>query len=93
MGSSKRRFQPRSATGALAVVDRLAQSFHRELNILRLQLAPALDLGLVALLWEIPEISLGQLPGGRALARELLADVGGSLVMGASKRDPDRQAI
>jgi hypothetical protein len=30
----------------------------------------------LALLWEIPEISLGQLPGGRALARELLADVG-----------------
>ena len=43
IGSSKRRFQPRSATG----VDRHAQALHGDFDILRLQVAPALDLGLV----------------------------------------------
>jgi hypothetical protein len=52
IGSSKRRFQPRSATG----LDRLAQPLHRDFDILRLQMAPALELGLVPLVREALEI-------------------------------------
>src|SRR5260370_32626168 len=70
IGSSNSRFQPRSVTG----LDRLAQPLHREFDALRLQMAPALDFGLVPLLWKALEIFRGQLPGGRALPGEFLAD-------------------
>jgi len=43
-------------------------------NVLRLQLAPALDLGLVAVLGEALEIFSGQRFGGRALPGEFFAD-------------------
>ena len=62
------------AVKSTEVIDRLAQPLHCKFDVLRLQMAPALDLGLVALLWEIPEISLGQLPGGRALPGEFLVN-------------------
>ena|SRR5713101_6382477 len=42
-------------------VDRFAQPFHCELDVLRLQLAPALDLGLVALFRKALEIFRCQL--------------------------------
>src|SRR5258706_5918878 len=70
IGSSNSRFQQRSVTG----LDRLAQPLHREFDALRLQMAPALDFGLVPLLWKALEIFRGQLPGGRALPGEFLAD-------------------
>ncbi len=70
IGSSKRRFQPRSATG----VDRHAQALHGDFDILRLQVAPALDLGLVAVFREAFEIFRSQLLGGRSLPGEFLAD-------------------
>jgi hypothetical protein len=57
IGSSNSRFQPRSVTA----LNRLAQPLHRKFDILRLQLAPALDLGLVPLFWEALEILRGQL--------------------------------
>ena len=63
IGSSNSRFQPRSVTA----LNRLAQPLHRKFDILRLRLAPALDLGLVPLFWEALEILRGQLSGGRAL--------------------------
>jgi len=68
----RRRFQPRSATG----VDRLAQPLHDEFEVLRLQMAPALELGLVPLVREALVIFPNCLPGGRALLGELLADEG-----------------
>jgi hypothetical protein len=46
IGSSNSRFQPRSVTA----LDRLPQSLHGKFDILRLQVSPALDLGLVELL-------------------------------------------
>ena len=46
IGSSNSRFQPRSVTA----LNRLAQPLHRKFDILRLQVSPALDLGLVELL-------------------------------------------
>jgi hypothetical protein len=55
---------------AIVGVDRFAQPLDRELDIFRLQVAPALDLGLVPLLREALEIFFG----GRALPGELLAD-------------------
>src|SRR5258705_1560327 len=55
-------------------LDRFAQPLHGELNILRLQLAPSLDLGLVPVFWEALEIFGGQPPGGSALPCEFLAD-------------------
>jgi hypothetical protein len=92
IGSSKRRFQPRSATGALAVVDRLAQSFHSELDVLRLQLAPTLDLRPVALLRVFRKYrSASFLAAVRS--RVNFSRRNGSLLMGASKRDLGRQAI
>jgi hypothetical protein len=68
--SSKRRCQPRSAK----VVDGIAQALHGEFDILRLQLAPVLDFGLVALFREALQVFRGKPPGGRALLGELLAD-------------------
>jgi hypothetical protein len=68
IGSSMNsRFQPRSVTG----LDRLPQPLHGEFDILRLQVAPALDFGLVPLFREALEILRSQLPGGRALPGEL----------------------
>src|SRR6266851_146905 len=63
IGSSNSRFQPRSVTG----LDRLAQPLHGEFDVLRLQLAPALDLSLVMVLGEALEVFRGQPPGCRAL--------------------------
>jgi hypothetical protein len=54
--------------------DRLTQPFHGELDILRLKVSPAFDLCLIPILWVAAEILHGQLPGGRALPGELLAD-------------------
>jgi len=70
MGSSNARFQPRSATG----LDRLAQPLHRELDILRLQKAPTLDLGLIAALGEALKVFRSVLTGRIAILGELLAD-------------------
>src|SRR6266403_1171760 len=72
MGSSNSRFQPRSVTG----FDRLPQPLHGELDILRLQMAPALDHGLIPLLWEALEIFRSVLAGRIALSGEFLADEG-----------------
>jgi hypothetical protein len=47
-----------------------------KLNVLRLEVAPALDFGLIAVFREALKVFGGQLPGGVALARELLAGVG-----------------
>src|SRR5260370_15509242 len=86
MGSSNRRFQPRSATSALAtILDRLSQAFHRKFDVGGLQLVPALDLGLIALLGEALEIFGGQFPGGRALSGEFFA-INGSLGIAPLKR-------
>src|SRR5258707_12097988 len=70
IGSSNSRFQPRSVTG----LDRLPQPLHGEFDILRLQVAPAFELGLVPLVREALVIFPNCLPGGRALLGELLAD-------------------
>src|SRR5258705_2494039 len=55
-------------------LDRFAQPLHAELTILRLQLAPSLDLGLVPVLRETLEVFRSQLPCGRALLGEFLVD-------------------
>ena len=47
---------------------------HGEFDVLRLQMAPAIDRGLVPVFWEAVEIFRGQLFGGRALSGEFLAD-------------------
>jgi len=54
-----RRGEPNSESAG--AVDRFAQPFHCELDVLRLQLAPALDLGLVALFRKALEIFRCQL--------------------------------
>jgi hypothetical protein len=54
---------------------RLAQAFHRELDIIRLEMAPALDFRLVAVLREPLEVFSGELPGVCAIPSELLAEV------------------
>ena len=75
IGSSNSRFQPRSTIGPLAtILDRLPQPLHSELDILRLQLAPAFDLSPIARLGEALEIFLGMFPGGRALAGEFFTN-------------------
>jgi hypothetical protein len=64
---------PRSVvTGRRPLTARAAASC--ELDILRLQMAPALDFGLVPLFWKALEVFRGQLFGGRALSGEFLAD-------------------
>src|SRR5207253_3411197 len=73
IGSSNRRCQPRSATAG-AIRDRLAQPLHGEFDILRLQMAPALDLGLVPPFQKALEIFRSQLLCGRALLGEFLSD-------------------
>jgi hypothetical protein len=51
-------------------LDWLAQPLHGEFDILRLQVASALDFGLVPVLRKAMEIFRGQLLGGRALPGE-----------------------
>jgi hypothetical protein len=57
-----------------SALDRLPQSFHSEFDVLRLQVAPALDFRLLSIFWEALEIFRGHLFGGRALFGEFLAD-------------------
>ena len=54
-------------------LDRLPQPLHGEFDVLRLQMAPALDLRLVSVLREALEIFRSELLGGVALPGELLA--------------------
>src|SRR5258705_13616120 len=88
IGSSKRRFHPRSATGS----DRLPQPLHGEFDGLRREVAPGLELGQELLLRVSLEIFPYCAPGGRALPGELLA---GERVSGhaPSKRDNGEQTI
>ena len=60
--------------GSAAALNRLPQPLHGEFDILRLQVAPALDLGLVAVFREVLEIFCSELLGGRSLPGEFLAD-------------------
>jgi hypothetical protein len=60
--------------GSAAALNRLPQPLHREFDILRLQVAPALDLGLVAVFREVLEIFCSELLGGRSLPGEFFAD-------------------
>jgi hypothetical protein len=55
--------------------DRLAQPFHCELVIGRLQQPPAFDLGLITVLWEVREVFADQSPAGGPLSREFLSDI------------------
>jgi hypothetical protein len=71
IGSSKRRFQPRSAIR----LNRLAEPLHREFDIIGLQMAPALNLGLVPILGEALEVFRRDLFSRDAQSGELLADV------------------
>ena len=52
------------------LVEQFYDAMDKRVRLIRLQLAPALDLGLVPLFWEALEILRGQLSGGRALADE-----------------------
>jgi hypothetical protein len=47
-------------------IDRLTQPLDRELDIVRLQVAPALDLGLVSILRVTLEVFRGEFSGGCA---------------------------
>jgi hypothetical protein len=49
---------------------------HREFDVRRLQIAAALDLGLVPILRVALEIFVGQFPGGRVLLGKFLANEG-----------------
>src|SRR5216683_6111656 len=79
----------RSLFGAL---DRLAQPLHGEFDVLRLQKAPALDLGLIAVLGETAE-SIPQRACGRPCALVNFSRTNGSLGIAPSKRDLGGQAI
>ena len=85
IGLSNRHFQPRLVTGA---VDLLAQPFHDELDGLRGEVAPGLELGQELLLRVSSEIFPYCAPGSRALSGEFLADkqVSGMALL---KRDPE----
>jgi len=48
------------------LVEQFYDAMDKRVRLIRLQLAPALDLGLVPLFWEALEILRGQLSGGRA---------------------------
>jgi hypothetical protein len=50
----------------IAGVDRFAQPLQSELDIIRLQMAPALDLSLISILPEALEIFRSELSGGCA---------------------------
>jgi hypothetical protein len=70
----ERSFPAHLGSPSAGTLDRLAQPFHGELDIFRLQVALALDLGLVPIFREALKIFLSEFPGGRALPGELLAD-------------------
>ena len=72
--ASARRHGPFPASRSS--IDWLAQPFQGEFDVGRLQVAPALDPGLVSVLWVALEILIGGLSGHRALPGELLADEG-----------------
>jgi hypothetical protein len=55
-------------------IDRLAQPLYNEFDVLRLQVAPALHLGLVAVLREAPKVFRRKLSGSHTLPSEFLAD-------------------
>ena len=55
---------------------RLAQPLHREFDVLRLNLSPAIDLGLVPVFRESLKIFAGQLSRKGKVACELFSDVG-----------------
>src|SRR5258705_221122 len=54
--------------------DRLPQPLHGEFDVLRLQMPPAFNLSLVAILREALKVFRSVLAGGVALPREFLAD-------------------
>jgi hypothetical protein len=58
----------------IAGVDRFAQPLHNEFDIVRLQNAPALNLGLILILWEALEVFHRKLPGRRTYSGELVPD-------------------
>jgi hypothetical protein len=57
-------------------IDRLAQPLHGEFDVLRLQVAPALDLGLVAVLREALKVFRRKLSGSHTLPGEFFAGRG-----------------
>src|SRR5450432_1117394 len=56
--------------------NRLPYPLHREFDVCRLQIAPALNLGLIPILRIAGEVFLGQFSGGGMLSGELLANEG-----------------
>jgi hypothetical protein len=56
--------------------DRLAQPLHGKFDVLRLQMPPAFNLGLISVFRKAREILRGKLFGGGALPGELLANEG-----------------
>jgi hypothetical protein len=71
IGSSNERFQPRSAT----MVDGLAEPLHCEFDVVRLEVAPALDFGEVMVLRKPLKVFRGEPSGGVTQSGELFADV------------------
>jgi hypothetical protein len=73
LGSDHRtgHFQPRSAT----MVDGLAEPLHGEFDVVRLEVAPALDFGEVTVLRKSLKVFRGELSGGDPQSGELFADV------------------
>jgi hypothetical protein len=55
-------------------IDRLAQALHSELDVVGVQMPPALDLSLIPVLRKAFEILLGELSDDRSFADEFLAD-------------------
>ena len=64
-----------AALSQLSTLFRLPQPLHHELNIVRLDLSPALDLSLVSVLWVTLKVFPRQLSGEGQVAGELLTDV------------------
>jgi hypothetical protein len=57
------------------MIDGLAEPLHGEFDVVRLEVAPALDFGEVTVLRKPLKVFRGELSGGDALPGELLADV------------------
>src|SRR5258705_12216898 len=70
IGSSNRRFHPRSAD----IIDGITQALHSELDVIGMEVAPALNLGEVAAFREPLKVFRGELSGGYAQSGEFLAD-------------------
>src|SRR5258705_9228421 len=70
IGSSNRRFHPRSAD----IIDGITQALHSELDVIGLKVAPALNLGEVAAFREPLKVFRGELSSGDAQSGEFLAD-------------------